>query len=223
MSKLHTKQSMSPPTHRPWALQHDGDLKQAWWQNTVSKGPKTVTFTWAKGHATDKDIEDGRSTETHRQHTNAADKQADLGVHDHTPDITHRSFYIVERSQAYTTLMKIIQKVIINMLRHDQQARKLDSTLQSNSTIDYRNITLNQAINWATENTTRHTTHIDKTALSKAKPPPKATQVHKVASFLHNLEIKIGTPHDPGITWLELLIAYEKTSSVDISPPLPRR
>ena len=82
---------------------------------------------------------------------------------------------------------------MVRMVRHDQQARNQDPTLQTQSTISYRDITIIGAVDWATDSTDQHTIRVNRAALSNAKPPPKATQISNAASFLNNLEIKIGT------------------------------
>ena len=48
---------------KPWALRLHGDIFQAVQKSITLRGPLSQIFTWTKGHAIDKDVQEGRSTE----------------------------------------------------------------------------------------------------------------------------------------------------------------
>ena len=54
-------------------MQRDGDVWSAIWKVMLAKGPTAINVTKVKGHATDKDVAEGRSTALHKACTNVAD------------------------------------------------------------------------------------------------------------------------------------------------------
>ena len=75
-------------------------------------------------------------------------------------------------------------------------------------------------VTWPTTPLTTHIIKLNRLALSQIKPTAKFPQLHTVANFLHKLKIQPREPEDSGITWLELLIAYEHTHGEFCPPPV---
>ena len=46
---------------RPWSLQRDGDLWQAYWQHAKAKGTHAIRLTKVKGHTTEAMVDQGKS------------------------------------------------------------------------------------------------------------------------------------------------------------------
>lgn len=189
-------------------------------EDNCKQGPKTVALTWVKGHTTDEDIEDGKGTETREKHNNSADTQANIGVRTHANGIEHIAQHITKRSQNYNNIMQRIKSIVITMIRQEQQIRTADPSLEQDSTNTTRDIDIHKAIDWNTDDTTLHTLRIHDKRLHTAPTPPSPAQRKQVRTFLHNIEIKIGGQHDPRITWLELLIAFENQHGEFAAPPI---
>ena len=87
---MHMESSATPdhlrkrhPLNRPWGLQQDGDLREVVWAAINARGPSKTRVTKVLGHATDKDIEQGRSTPALRHGNHHADHAATLGTASH--------------------------------------------------------------------------------------------------------------------------------------------
>ncbi len=70
------------PCGRPWNMQPDGDLWYQFWQAILARGPTSIKITKVKGHSTDKDIAEGKTTEVDRKGNDEADKAATSGTED---------------------------------------------------------------------------------------------------------------------------------------------
>ena len=61
-------------------LQIDGDLWEQAWKAVLKRGAGNQTLRKVKGHATEQDVIDGKSTEKDRDGNDKSDKLADKGV-----------------------------------------------------------------------------------------------------------------------------------------------
>ena len=68
------------PFRRPWGLQRDGDLWRIAWNALAIRGAGNQDLRKVKGHATEEDIEQGKSTVKDRNGNNKSDTLADRGV-----------------------------------------------------------------------------------------------------------------------------------------------
>jgi hypothetical protein len=69
------------PGKKPWSLQRDGDLWQQVYQLIQERGPSTAVFTWTKGHATLRHIQEQHSAPRNAVFNSLADRAASRGQH----------------------------------------------------------------------------------------------------------------------------------------------
>ena len=84
ISKLHRPS----PFKRIWALAKNGDMCFVVVESTLAKGPRAITVTKAKGHATQELVDEGRIDEEHKKGNDGADDGASKGAED---EQQHRS------------------------------------------------------------------------------------------------------------------------------------
>ena len=65
---------------KKWPMTKHGDLWQVLWRGISIRGAGATVFTKVKGHATDKDIAEGRADQYSKDGNDQADEQADLGM-----------------------------------------------------------------------------------------------------------------------------------------------
>lgn len=125
--------------------------------------------------------------------------------------------HISQRPDNYANLVLRIQKITIAMIRQDQQFRTENPTMQTSTLTAHHTIHITTALQWPRATDSIHHIKVQFKKLRKAKSPPNISQKTQVANFLHSLPITKGAPADPGITWLELLIADENQNG-DYAP-----
>ena len=96
---------------RPWGLQKDGDLWELFERLANEKGLNSLLISWVKGHAKQKDIDEGRSSPTKQAGNNAADDLADLGVADHCSGLLQLANYYASKQRQYRYLIHRIHKM----------------------------------------------------------------------------------------------------------------
>ena len=67
-------------TNRKWKLISDGDLWEHFYKALKTKNPRSFKATWVKGHATEKHINKGITTQLHKEGNFEADRAADIGA-----------------------------------------------------------------------------------------------------------------------------------------------
>ena len=65
---------------RPWSTEKDGDLWETFCEIAKQKGPNSIKKNEVKGHATNKNVEDGVATWKDKRGNDRADRAADEGV-----------------------------------------------------------------------------------------------------------------------------------------------
>ena len=65
---------------KPWGLQRDGDVWEAFFEAILVKGPETNHLTKVKGHADEDDMKEGNATRKDQQGNDKADEAATEGL-----------------------------------------------------------------------------------------------------------------------------------------------
>ena len=68
------------PFKKPWGMQTDGGLWQVAWKAILTRGIGSQDVRWVKGHATEEDISQGRSSSHDKEGNDRSDTNADKGV-----------------------------------------------------------------------------------------------------------------------------------------------
>ena len=87
---------------RPWALQPDGDLWSTMERIIKHKGAHSMRISWVKGHAQQKHIDQGLSSEQHKTGNDRADVLADRGVDSHIEGLSHLANYYAAKQRCGT-------------------------------------------------------------------------------------------------------------------------
>jgi hypothetical protein len=117
----HTRRN---PCGRPWSMQPDGDLWQQFWNAILARGPASIRITKVKGHATDKDISEGKSTEVHRKGNDEADKAATAGTEAVMSGLVALASWMHDRHTSYCKFMHKVHTVIIAVHKAEKQERQ---------------------------------------------------------------------------------------------------
>ena len=93
-----------------WKLVSDGDLLEHFYEVVKAKGAQAINITWVKGHAIDKHVEKGITTEVNKEGNHIADEVADLGTALHGKDIVDAAKYMSRRHNQYIQFMKKVSQ-----------------------------------------------------------------------------------------------------------------
>ena len=100
---------------RPWSTQKDGDFWQVFCEMAKQKGPNSIKISKVKGHATEKNIQEGLATLKDKRGNDRADRAADEGVKNHSDEICKISRIHAKRQQGYIWFIKLY--MIISLKR----------------------------------------------------------------------------------------------------------
>jgi hypothetical protein len=106
----HTRRN---PCGRPWSMQPDGDLWHQFWNATLARGPQAIKISKVKGHSTDKDISEGKTTEHDRKGNDEADKAATSGTEAVMDGLVALAMWVQDRHASYCKFMHRVHTVII--------------------------------------------------------------------------------------------------------------
>lgn len=207
------------PSTAPWTLQKDGDLKRAWWRTLAFKNPRAVRITKVKAHTTQAQLEQGLITPRARAANKRADDLADEGVASHSSHFKPLHQHLELRAHNYTNLVARIQRFIVAILREDQHYRQAHHDLTDIAVNTTPTVNVATALLWPTNLANHITIRIGVPTLRATRVPIHLAQIYRVAKIFHNMTIQPLLPDQPGITWLELLIAYEHQHGPYDPPP----
>ena len=114
------------PIQKTMGLQTDGDLWEIAWQAIIIRGVGNQDLGKVRGHATEEDIQAGRSNHYDRQGNNRSDTNADLGVGMVAGlGLVTLGKWLAARHDKYKRLMKRIHKMIavITIAEKDERAK----------------------------------------------------------------------------------------------------
>ena len=103
------------------------------------KGSKSIAVTWTKGHAKQKDIDEGRSTPLRKIGNDKSDERADWGVLEHTSGLMQLSGYYAAKQRIYKNMVIRIHAMFLRVQRGNY-ARRETSNLQPSRTLYWAQI-----------------------------------------------------------------------------------
>ena len=112
------------PFKKAWGLQKDGDLWGTAWKAVLHRGASNQKIRKVKGHATEQDVAQGRSTAEDRFGNDKADKNADEGVEVvRGGGFVKLGQWLADRHTRYVTFMRRVQKMIAAIALVEKEAR----------------------------------------------------------------------------------------------------
>ena len=130
----------------PWALIHDGDLWQLFWDFLRIRGARSTKFGKVKGHATDKMVEDGSVRTYDRIHNGIVDGDATRGIEAHGQGVKDMAKWFAERHRKYGLFMHRIRLMMIACHRADKIAR--DQTKKDNDCVGPSNVQIARSLDY---------------------------------------------------------------------------
>lgn len=92
------------------------------WEASLIRGPEGHNLTTVKGHATTKDIQEGKANEVDKEGNDNADECATKGIG--TISAKEAIRWIAQRHEAYCKFMGRIQQMIVHVLKAEKTDRK---------------------------------------------------------------------------------------------------
>ena len=197
------------PEAKHWQMQKDGDVRCAIWRVITAKGPGAIKVAKAKGHATANDIEEGRATAATKAGNDVADGLVGEATALHGKGTVDFAYWLEARHKAYCSFMADIQQMIIRMLTLDKEER--DRRKREANPFDrivIPTILVPISIPYLSEVGQRRLGIKDlPTCMHRFSAHQRALIfVHR---FMRMVFIRPTSDGEPGVTWLELLIAFE--------------
>ena len=106
------------PFKNLWGTQTDGDLWQVAWEAVIVRGSCSQDVRWVKGHATNEDIRQGRSSSSDQKGNDRTDTNADKGVEMVAGEgLVTLAKWAAQRYEGYLKFMAKIHKMIAAVTR----------------------------------------------------------------------------------------------------------
>ena len=99
--------------------------------NGKTKRPNSIRHSKVKGHATEKNIQDGIATLKDKRGNDRADRAADEGVKNHTDEMCKISRIQAERQQGYIWFMKAVHNHILEAFYKRKYFESVETNEQS--------------------------------------------------------------------------------------------
>ena len=207
------------PYKRPWGLQRDGDLWQQAWTAILQRGVESQDLRKVKGHATPKDIAEGRSNKIDAEGNDRSDKNADKGVE----LIMGRGLvvlgkWLAKRHDGYVQFMKRIQKMIATITKAEKEERSKQNCIDK-ATLGY------DPLKWIKSQMQLRDKEQEQCSYINIRMPPPVKGIHKF-TYCHGLYKDIHrfianrkwAPIDKnnntsGATWMELFILFDTSGA----------
>ena len=106
------KVSTANPFEKAWGLQKDGGLWELPWKAILRREARSQKIRKVKGHATNDDVQQGRSTREDQYGNDKADKNADVGVEMvHGSGLVKLGQWLADRHNKYVSFMRRVQNI----------------------------------------------------------------------------------------------------------------
>ena len=113
------------PFGNAWGLQIDGDLWEQAWLAVLKRGTGNQSLRKVKGHATEKDIENGISNPDDKEGNDVSDKLADKGVEAIAGiGLVKTEKWLEARQKKYRKLMSRVHKMIAAVTIAEKEEEK---------------------------------------------------------------------------------------------------
>ena len=203
------------PYKKAWGLQVDGDLWEIAWKAILQRGSLNQKIRKLKGHATEEDVKEGRSTKKDQEGNDKADRNADKGVEMvHGKGLVRLAEWLAEKHNRYVHFMGRIQKVIAAVTLAEKEARKNASECEK-AVLGY------DPAKWQRTDAAIRNHNEQEYDFGKLRMPPPVLGLHRythckgqysdVHRFMANRRWAPICDHSniSGVTWLELFILFD--------------
>ena len=194
---------------RPWALQHDGDLWQIYYNHIKIKGLASTKITKVKGHATQAMVDEGSVPMEQKVGNDFADQAAEEGVNEHGLQLVTLGRQLAARHKAYTTFLTQLHTHICFMYRVRAAMLAIQRGDQSPNPTTHLPQTIATIPPY---NTTQRPHYIHQVIRANQCPQlcRKYPHILDVETFLRQVPMATANPNG-GFTWLELYTLYRLT------------
>ena len=213
------KVNASNPFKKAWGLQKDGDMWEIAWKAILRRGARNQQIRKVKGHATNDDVEKGKSTREDQYGNDKADKNADVGVEMvYGGGFAKLGQWLANRHSRYVNFMRRIQKMIAAVTLAEKDARRKAHECDK-ALLGY------DPKKWQKTDARIRNKEEEDYIYEKLKMPPPVMGVHRF-SYCKGLYLDIHkflanrrwTPiveqsTTSGITWLELFALFDVTGA----------
>ena len=115
---------------KPWGLQVDGDLWEQAWRAVLKRGSGNQSLRKVKGHATEKDIENGISNPEDKEGNDVSDKLADKGVEAVAGiGLVKLGKWLEARQKDYRKFLNRVHKMIVAVTVAEKEEKKRIHTI----------------------------------------------------------------------------------------------
>ena len=115
------------PFKKPWGMQTDGDLWQVAWEAIIARGSGNQDIRWVKGHATNEDIRQGRSSSSDQKGNDRSDTNADKGVEMVAGEgLVTLAKWAAQRYEGYLKFMAKVHTMIAAVTMAEKEERGKD-------------------------------------------------------------------------------------------------
>ena len=198
----------------------DGDVWEPAANLVARKGPDAIRVIWTKGHATEKDVREGKTSEAHKKGNDIADLVAEA-AHELQP--THKALALRHASARWTAAQRVVQAVhaflrdaiaersVLRRQQRDTIATRRAQAAHRQRERQARGERIEQVVTngdpWHPDtDVMRDASALPAAAPSERRDTPLRAAVARVLRSwtwsVHRAEA-----HSSGVTWLELQVA----------------
>ena len=113
------------PFKKAWRLQTDGDLWEVAWEAIHTRGLSNQDLRKVKGHATEEDVREGRSTHQDKEGNDRSDRNADQGVEQLAGEgLVKLGKWIADRQDRYKKFLARIHLMIAAVTKAEKEERQ---------------------------------------------------------------------------------------------------
>ena len=189
----------------PWALVHDGDLWQLFWEFLRIRGARSTKFGKVKGHATNKMVEEGIVRRYDQVHNSIVDGDATRGIEAHGQGVKDMARWFADRHRKYAMFMHQIRMMMIACHRADKNARdqlKKDSDIKGPCLVK-----IPRRLEYYPGDDGQHIVFKMNPELGLNVEHPGS--LDNIRDFFRRYKFGPAPQNHPGISWIELLILYD--------------
>ena len=199
---------------KPWELTTDGDLWAIFHQHALAKGLHSIDITKVKGHATDKQVVDGKVRQVDKEGNDMSDVIADLGVGLHTEPILNIACVYTRRNIVFANLVTQIHIHNIAVLRNDKVLRDTEARFRNGILIPRNEKDKLKPATFSISSQCYAHPSIEGRKLAIRSPRivsrlGRHESYKQMWAFLNMLRLKPRAIDEQGTSWLELFAFYE--------------
>ena len=206
-----------PLGRRNLLLMKNGDLWSKVCAAILAKGSSSIKVTKVKGHATQEDIDQGKSNIHDKNGNDEADTVANLAVANHAPGMVSLTNWYAARHADYTKLVGRVQLFIIGMVRAHRQAD--EARLKESNPFGgkvQRHMPTRIRHGGDLRHRDEHMLNFRNCPTGTHKQQRRQQTMMEIRTFMQSLAMKEPPKEVAGISWVQLFILYElRGGSID--------